>query len=161
MVWRLDTAAWKAGKGRRNKAALRSIVSQGPPPGIIGYAGDAAVGWCSVAPRESFPFLARSRVLKPLDLLPVWSVSCLFVRSDFRRRGVATSLLRAATRFAYANGALAVEGYPVIPYTTTMPPAFAWTGTVANFEAAGFTQAGSHSSSRPIMRHVRGRVARR
>jgi GNAT superfamily N-acetyltransferase len=79
-------------------------------------------------------------------------VSCLFVARAYRRKGLSVALIRAAVRFAAGHGARIVEGYPVIPYSDSMPGPFAWTGTYAAFQAAGFTEAGRHSPKRPIMR---------
>jgi GNAT superfamily N-acetyltransferase len=75
-------------------------VRKGPPPGILAYVEGEAVAWCAVAPREAYGQLARSRVLKPIDAEPVWSVSCVFVERAYRRRGVSVALLRAAGKFA-------------------------------------------------------------
>jgi len=67
--------------------ALRALVEAGEAPGLLGYLGGRPVGWCAVAPRPSYPALARSRVLAPVDSEPVWSVSCLFVDRGTGERG--------------------------------------------------------------------------
>ena len=67
MWWRLTRREFEQNKGDGNKASLRALVESGPPPGLLAYDGDEAVGWCAVEPRESYPALARSRVLKPID----------------------------------------------------------------------------------------------
>lgn len=152
MVWRRTRAEWERGKGRGNQAAFQRVVRKGPPPGILAYVDGQAVAWCAVAPREAYVQLARSRVLKPIDAEPVWSVSCIFVTRVYRRRGVSVALLRAAGEFAASQGARVVEGYPVEPYSGKMPDAFAWTGTVAAFRAAGYEEAARGSVKRPIMR---------
>lgn len=151
MAWRRSPKAWKAGKGDSNRRALRALIASGAPVGVIAYDGDRAAGWCSVSPRATFDHLARSRVLRPLDDREVWSVSCLFVAKSHRRRGVSVALLRGAVDFARRRGASMIEGYPVVP-RAALPDVFAWTGTLAAFEAAGFTIAGRHSPSRPIVR---------
>src|SRR5688500_10603324 len=154
MAWRLRKAEWERGKGDGNRDAFRRVVRQGPPPGILGYANGEAIAWCAVAPREAYVQLERSRVLKRIDAEPVWSVSCLFVMRTHRRRGVSVAMLRAAGDFAASQGARIVEGYPVEPYSGKMPDAFAWTGTVAAFRAAGYEEAARGSPKRPIMRLV-------
>jgi hypothetical protein len=53
------------------------------------------VAWCSVAPRESFSALERSRVLKRIDDAPVWSISCFFIRKEFRKQGLSVKILEA------------------------------------------------------------------
>lgn len=62
------------------------------------------------------------------------------------------ALLKAAADYVKKRRGKIIEGYPVVPYTDKMPDAFAWTGTVAAFENAGFEEAARRSKSRPIMR---------
>jgi GNAT superfamily N-acetyltransferase len=88
-----------------------------------------------------------------VDQQPVWSVSCLFVRNDRRRRGVSVAMLRGAVAFARRHGGQLVEGYPVVPSSATSPDLFLWTGAVTAFERAGFVEVARFSASRPIMRH--------
>lgn len=152
MAWRLLKSDWERGKGSGNRAAFRRIVAKGPPPGILAYVDGEPIAWCAVAPRAVYVQLARSRVLKPIDDTPVWSVSCLFVARAYRRRGVSVAILRAAGSFAASHGARIVEGYPVEPYSGTMPDVFAWTGTVSSFRAAGYAEVARGSPKRPIMR---------
>jgi GNAT superfamily N-acetyltransferase len=82
----------------------------------------------------------------------VWSVSCLFVRKQDRRKGVSTQLLRAAVNLAAKQGAKIVEGYPVEPSMEKMPDPFLWHGIPSAFIAAGFKEIVRRSKSRPIMR---------
>lgn len=152
MVWRLSRAEFDKQKGDRNRQALRQLVESGPPPGILAYVAGRAVGWCAVAPRSAYSYLERTRVLKPIDNLPVWSVSCLFVEKGYRRRGLSVQLLKAAVEFVRQQGGEIVEGYPVEPKKNPMPDVFAWTGTVSAFRRAGFKEVGRGSPTRPIMR---------
>ncbi|MFN0180414.1 MAG: GNAT family N-acetyltransferase [Gemmatimonadales bacterium] len=152
MAWRRPRSAWVAGKGAPNRAALRRLTARRVPPGLLGYQGKEPVAWCAVAPRLEYPVLARSRVLRPVDDTPVWSVSCLFVRKDHRRRGIAAAMLEAAVRFAARHGGRVVEGYPVIPWATKAPDTFLWTGTLASFQRAGFEEVARFSPARPIVR---------
>jgi GNAT superfamily N-acetyltransferase len=154
MTWRLPRARFEKGKGRGNRAAFRRRVRSGTPPGLLAYIDNEPVGWCAVAPRAEYDYLSRSRVLRPIDDREVWSVSCLFVAKAHRGRGLSVQLLRAAIRMAGEAGAQIIEGYPVIPYAPHMPDAFAWTGTLAAFRAAGFEEVARGSPTRPIMRAV-------
>jgi GNAT superfamily N-acetyltransferase len=129
------------------------LVNDGLPPGILGYLDGEPVGWCAVAPREQYSALTRSRILRPVDDRPVWSVSCLFVRKDRRKRGLSVQLLRAAVEHVKRQDGTIVEGYPVEPKTEAMPAAFAWTGLAAAFLAAGFQEVARRSDTRPIMRY--------
>jgi GNAT superfamily N-acetyltransferase len=151
--WRQPRSAFDENKGDGNRRLMLRLVSDGPPPGLLGYLGGEPVGWCAVAPREEYPALARSRILQPVDDKPVWSVSCLFVRKDRRRKGLSVQLLRAAVGHVKAQGGTVVEGYPVEPKKDDVPAAFAWTGLAAAFRAAGFREVARRSATRPIMRY--------
>jgi GNAT superfamily N-acetyltransferase len=152
MYWRLPRSLWTASKGVRNKNSFRKIVSTNKQPGVIAYNGPEPVGWCAIAPREEFTGLAKSRVLKPIDSEPVWSITCLFVKKPFRRRGVSISLLRAAVDFAAKQGARIVEGYPTTPTMEKTPDPFVYMGVPSAFTAAGFKEVARRSAARPIMR---------
>lgn len=138
--------------GEPNHNAMRGLVEAGDVPGLIGYVDDEPVGWVSVAPREAYGRLARSRVTKPVDNESVWSVTCFVVPRRHRRLGVASALLLAAVDYARERGATAIEGYPVEPRTPEMPPARAWMGLNSMFEAAGFSEIARRSPTRPFYR---------
>jgi GNAT superfamily N-acetyltransferase len=153
MVWRLPRKDFVNGKGAGNRAAFRNIVRHADtPPGILGYLDGEPVGWCAVAPREQFPFLERSRVLKRVDERPVWSVSCLLVHKKHRRKAITVELLRSAVDFVRRRGGRFVEGYPIDPSKADVPGVFAWTGLASAFLKAGFHEVARHSETRPIMR---------
>jgi len=73
-------ASTKEGAHRR---PLRGLVRKGTPVGVLAYAGGEPVGWCSIAPRETYAALERFRALPRLDDAAVWSVVCFFVDSRF------------------------------------------------------------------------------
>jgi GNAT superfamily N-acetyltransferase len=152
MLNRVPRARFEAHKGAGNRRALRALVDSGRVPGILAYAGGEAVAWCSLEPRERFPGLARSRVARAPDERPAWCITCLFVRRDWRGRGISVALLEAAARHARASGAQCLDGFPVIPKTGAMPAAFAWTGIASAYESAGFREVARPAPSRPTMR---------
>lgn len=132
---------------------MKAIVESSAIPGILAYAEGEPVGWCALAPREVYPALERSRVLKRVDDVPVWSISCLYVAKDYRHKGVSVQLLRAAVDYVRKQGGKLVEGYPIEPKTDQpMPAAFAWTGLASAFSQAGFVECARRSETRPIMR---------
>ena len=152
MFWRLPRKEFDAGKGSGNKRALKRIVTTGKEPGIIAYLGKEPIGWCAIAPRADYSALERSRILKPVDDQPVWSVSCLFIKKPYRRQGVSSQLLQAVIAFAADHGARIVEGYPVEPSMEKMPDPFLWHGVPSAFIDAGFKEVARRSQARPIMR---------
>ena len=130
------------GNGSR-EAAFRALCGRENPPGVIGYDNGEPVAWCSIGPRGENSRLSRSRLIRPLDDLPVWSVICVVVRSGYRRRGHTTALINGAVEYAAARGAPAVESYPVDPGPGRVDLTMAFVGTRAMFENAGFEVVGS------------------
>lgn len=153
MWMRLTRSVFEKQKGELNKKAIKAIIDSDNIPGLLAYQNDNPVGWVSVAPREDFPVLQRSRILKPIDDLPVWSVACFFIDKNYRDKGMSVRLLQAAIDYVNQQGGEIVEGYPVEPKKNRMPAAFAWTGLAAAFLAAGFTEKERRSETRPIMRY--------
>jgi GNAT superfamily N-acetyltransferase len=152
MWWRVQAKEFERNKGEGNRRAMRKLVARGTVPGILAYHGGEAVGWCSVAPRADFPRLERSRILAPVDERPVWSIVCLFVAKQWRRRGVSEGLVEAAVRYVRKTGGRIVEAYPVDTDGKAMPDAFAFHGLASTFVKVGFTEAARRSKTRPIMR---------
>lgn len=152
MSWRKRRAEFVRDKGTTNRAALQSLVKKGPPPGILAYHDGKPIGWCAVAPRHEYVALANSRVLRPLDDAPVWSVSCFFVARPYRRAGVSVRLLGAVAGFVRQQGGTVIEGYPLLPKNGPLPDAFVWTGVLGAFLKVGFKQMPRWSENRPIVR---------
>ncbi|OGO29415.1 MAG: GNAT family N-acetyltransferase [Chloroflexi bacterium RBG_16_52_11] len=153
MWWRVKRSEFEKMQGEGNRQAMKSIIESGEVPGILAYAGDQPVGWCSIAPRHHFPALERSRTLKAVDDLDVWSVVCFFVAKGYRRHGITVSLLQAAIDYAKEHGAQIVEGYPVETGEGGSPDPFVYTGLVSAYTKVGFEEVLRRSPKRPIMRY--------
>ncbi len=153
MWWRLKRSQFEKQKGEGNKRALKNIVGSGEIPGLLCYADGLPIAWCSVAPREKYPVLERSRSLKRINDDPVWSIVCFFVAKPFRNKGVTVKLLMAAIEYVREQGGKIVEGYPIEPKKDRMPNVFAWTGFASAFRKAGFVEVLRRSENRPIMRY--------
>ena len=152
MTWRLSSRDYEQNKGENNRRMFREQAEAGKPLGIIAYVGDTPVGWCSVSPRETLTRLENSRLLKRTDELPVWSITCFFVKKEYRRKGLSVDLIRAAAEYAFDHGAPAVEAYPMIPKKESVPEVFAFIGFAGSFEKAGFHLFRQASETRPVMR---------
>jgi len=140
MFWRLRSNAWRMGDTVDSRERMHALVDEerDPAPGLLAYRDGRAVGWVSVAPREDYDRLVHSRVRPRLDDVPVWSVVCFVVSKTARRQGLTSSLLDAATDYARAHGAPALEAYPVDPGDGHVPAAVGYTGLLSTFLAAGF-----------------------
>ena len=133
-----------------NRAAFREVVKRGPPPGLLAFDGTLAVGWCQLTPRDDLPWLDRTWRLKRVDDVPVWSLSCFYVRKGYRRQGVTSALIAAALKAATRANARSLEAYP---FDADQSPSASGTGYASTFARAGFKVVARRTPARPIMRH--------
>lgn len=94
------------------REAMRRRVASGAPVGLLAYEDGEPVGWCSVAPRESYEKLGSSTSMPRVADEPTWTILCLFVPRARRGEGVAESLVAGAVDHARREGATFVEAYP-------------------------------------------------
>jgi len=149
-MWGRIGSAYRKRPREKNKAAFREVVKRGPPPGLLAFDGDVAVGWCQLTPRAALPWLDRTWRLKRVDDVPVWSLSCFYVRKGYRNQGVTSALIAAALKAAKRAKAPALEAYPLDADET---PSASGTGYASTFARAGFKTVARRVPPRPIMRH--------
>ncbi|MEJ7647599.1 MAG: GNAT family N-acetyltransferase [Nakamurella sp.] len=143
------------GHGSREQA-MRSLCAERYPPGVVTYLDGVPVGWCNIGPRADIPRLAGSKLIRPVDDVPVWSIVCVVVRGGHRKKGVSAQLIEGAVAYAAQNGAPAVEAHPVDP-PGRMDTTMAFVGTRSMFEKVGFrvigeTDAKASKLTRLVMR---------
>lgn len=153
MYWRIKRSLFHKQFGTGNKRAMKKLIFSGEVPGILAYYNGQPIGWCSVAPRESYATLERSRTLKRVDDQAVWSIVCFYVAKEFQHKGLMNVLIKAAIAYARENGARIVEAYPLIPEKSKNPQWEAYTGVVTAFRKVGFKKVVQRSKIRPIVRY--------
>lgn len=154
MYYRLKKSDFQSGKADEgNKSAMKKIVWDGKPAGLLAMYEGQAVAWCAFAPREDFVKIERSRVHKRIDDNAVWSIPCFFIDKNFRRQGVSVAFLKGAIQYAKEKGIKIIEAYPTIPTQEKLPDSFAWIGLFKSFERAGFEIVDRTSKNRPMVRY--------
>ena len=154
MYYRLSKSDFQEGKiDEGNKNAMKELVWNNQPAGLMALYEGRAIAWCAFAPREDFSKLGRSRVHKRIDDKPVWSIPCFFIHKDFRRQGVSVQLLKGVIQYAKENRIKIIEAYPTIPTKDILPDTFAWIGLYKSFERAGFEIVDRTSKNRPMVRY--------
>jgi GNAT superfamily N-acetyltransferase len=158
MYWRIGGAYRKNPRGA-NRDALQQIVKRGSPPGLVAFDRDLPVGWCQLTPRDALPWLDRMWWFQRVDDVPVWSISCFYVRRPYRRQGVITQLIFAALKTAKRAGAAALEAY-LIDTSAPKSSSNIFVGAASAFARAGFKEVARRAAARPIMRHDLKTIAR-
>jgi len=150
MFWRIGSAYHQRPR-EENRTEFRGIVQRGPPPGLLAFDGDLAVGWCQVTPRSHLPWMERGRALRAVDDAPVWTISCFYIRSRHRRKGVTAALIEAAVQLAREAGAPALEAIPV-DHGVAGATRNDFTGVASTFRRLGFEEVARRHPARPILR---------
>jgi GNAT superfamily N-acetyltransferase len=96
--------------------------------------------------------LENARVFKRIDDKPVWSITCFFVKKEFRHKGLSQQLIKGAIDFAKRKKIKTLEAYPAIPYDKNVPHPFLWVGVLSSFLKNGFKIVQQHSKSRAMVR---------
>ncbi|MBL4645962.1 MAG: GNAT family N-acetyltransferase [Rhizobiales bacterium] len=118
----------KAEKSEK-KASIKARVEKNIPVGLLAYFKDEPIGWCALAPRETYRPLGGDETKEQ-----VWSIVCFFIKRDFRRQGLSSVFLKEAIKFARDHGAKFIEGYPVAKDS----PSYRFMGFQPVFEKADF-----------------------
>ena len=118
---------------------------------MLAFDGDTVVGWCQLSSRDSLPWLDRTPNLKRVDDLPVWYISCFYVRQGCRKQGITAALIREALNAARNAGVPALEAYPLDGDLTSSS---SFTGFASTFLKLGFKPVARRVPPRPIMRHT-------
>lgn len=145
MFWRIGGEYGRRPR-EKNRRAFRKIVKAGPPPGLLAFDGDLAVGWCQLTPRASLDWLNEVKRTQPVDDQPVWSLSCFYVRRGYRKKGVPLALVEAAIKTARRARAPALEVYPYDADRHFM-------GSSSTFAKAGFKVIERRGPKQSVMRH--------
>lgn len=126
--------------------------------GLVAYLDQEPVGWVAVEPRTAYPRLPKVRTVwsgRDEDKADdnVWAVTCFVTRKGYRKRGITYALAAATVDFARAEGARALEAYPM---TTQPGKEITWgelyVGSRQVFADAGFTEVSRPSPRRVVMR---------
>ena len=152
MRWRMRSAEFARATKSVRVRALDALVTAGIPVGVLGYMDGAPVGWCSIAPIETFAALDGPASADGQNGGHVWAVTCFYVDYRHRKQGIALRLLRAAVEYARAEGAKVIEGYP---HESAHHPRGSM-GTPSMFRRAGFRDATPPGKNRRVMRNVVG-----
>jgi hypothetical protein len=63
MRWRLSSSQFKCSTKDSRVATLERLADDGTPVGVLAYEDGELVGWCSIAPRETYVALAYYRYI--------------------------------------------------------------------------------------------------
>lgn len=155
--FRLPPAKRRGNERESNKAHMMARVEDGPPPGMLAFDGDQAIGWMQIGPRADVPeFNNAGRASAPLEPAEAtdaanWAVSCFFIRTKARGKGLTHRLLAAGIEHARGSGARVLDACPMDQSKDSRSIGL-FVGSTRVFEAAGFEKVAGRRPGRPLMR---------
>ncbi len=142
MPWRMSKDELKQNSSPNRYKFIKQRVWSGIPIGLLAYVDQEPVAWCSVAPRDT-----HYRLGGEIGMGNVWSITCFFIKREFRDKGLIDQLINYAEKYARENGAEYIEAYPVLPDS----PSYRHMGFVRTFEKAGYEFRKMAGSRRHVM----------
>jgi predicted GNAT family acetyltransferase len=157
--FRMPPAVRRENDRQRNREHIKARIETGPPPGLLAFDDENAVGWMQIGPRADVPeWNNAGRGSAPLDAAEaldpaVWAISCFFIRSKARGKGLTHRLVEGGVAFARENGARFVEACPM-DLSKDSRSIGLFVGSSRVFERAGFERMVERKAGRPLMRLV-------
>jgi len=143
----------RASKIEWNHQQKKALMECGAAHGILVYgARGEPVGWCQYGPKEELPRIDNHPSYRKIPLengdKRLWRITCFVVHYNYRRRGIASTALKAALTAIKNRGGGTVEAYPIRRWGAYQ----AYRGTVSMFEKEGFKPIGPLGASNVLMR---------
>jgi hypothetical protein len=66
-LWRLSSKEYSKLASSERREVLHRYVTSSTPCGILAYRDGNVIGWCSIAPRQTYERLNRSRTIPRID----------------------------------------------------------------------------------------------
>lgn len=157
--FRLVPAVRRQSSREGNKDHIKARIEAGPPPGLLAFDNGQAIGWMQIGPRADVPeWNNQGRGSTPVDPADaadpaVWAISCFFIRSRARGKGLMHRLVEGGIAFARENGARLVEACPMDRSKDSRSIGL-YVGSSRVFEKAGFERLVERKAGRPLMRLV-------
>lgn len=157
--FRLPPAARRENDRERNKEHIKARIEAGPPPGLLALDDGEAIGWMQIGPRADVPeWNNAGRGSAPVSAEDasdpsVWAISCFFIRSRARGKGLTHQMVEGGIEYARDNGARFVEACPMDQSRDSRSIGL-FVGSTRVFEKAGFTRLVERKAGRPLMRYV-------
>jgi predicted GNAT family acetyltransferase len=157
--FRLSPEMRRQSNRERNKDIVKARIVAGPPPGLLAFEAEVATGWMQIGSRADVPQWNNpgrgSAPLDPADAADpaVWAISCFFIRTKARGRGLTHQLVGAGIDFARNNGARFLEACPM-DHAKDSHSLGLFVGSTRVFEKAGFEIVATRKPGRPLMRYT-------
>ena len=136
-----------------NRALKEQRVRDGRAHAALVFDGEEAVGWCQFGPPAELPNIYHRKEYEAAgDPAPDYRITCFFIDSRYRRKGVSDAALHGALGLIARAGGGVVEAYPQDTGGKKITASFLYNGTRHQFEQAGFSFVRPKGKNHTVMR---------
>lgn len=142
-------------KGERagyNHSLKEKLVNEGKSRSVLVYSGSKVVGSCQYGTFDELPRIENaprySNLYPKAEIGRKWRITCFFVDSHHRHKGVAKLALSGVLDRIARNGGGLVEAYPVTKKNTVE----IWFGSIGMFVEQGFEVVSEFGKSNVLVR---------
>jgi hypothetical protein len=122
-----------------NRALKERLVREGRAHAALVFDGAVAVAWCQYGVPAELPNIKHLKEYEAtVDQRPDYRITCFFVDTRYRRKGMAGIALRGALDLIARAGGGVVEAYPQDTEGKKVTASFLYSVTRTLFEDAGF-----------------------
>ena len=139
-----------ADAGRLSREVAAQQINSGVLRGYLAFVDGIAIGWCNANDKANYPiesYIGES-FYAPAENREK-AVVCFEIAPEYRRKGVATALLRRVIDDAATDGYTAVEGFPVVRDERFE---WDWNGPLRLYEKLGFVKVAVREKNVVVMR---------
>lgn len=141
------------GDAETNKALKKRLVEVGKTHAALVYDQDKVIAWCQYGTPEELPAIYHKKQVEALPMQkPDWRITCIFVDSQYRKKGVAKQALLGALNLIKKHGGGIIESYPQDTKEKKISSSFLYNGTVTLFNECGFEFVSGKGKNHAIMR---------
>lgn len=136
--------------GQVSREVATQQIDSGILRGYLAFVDGIAIGWCNANDKANFPIesCTGDRFYAPVENREK-VVVCFEIAPEYRRKGVATALLRRVIDDAITEGYTAVEGFPVVRDERYEWDSF---GPLRLYEKLGFVKVAVREKNVVVMR---------
>jgi GNAT superfamily N-acetyltransferase len=128
-------------EGGDHRTQKERRVRDGTAHAALVFDGDLCVGWCQFGSPEELPRIKYAKAYGEVASAPPdWRITCFFVDTKYRHKGVAAAALKGALQEIAHLGGGTVESSPEEVAGRKVSNSFLYNATLAMFEQQGFVR---------------------
>ena len=130
-----DNETWMKRTGDQNRLDTEVRIRENKMHGFLAYSGEKPIGFCNADYKTNYPRLVAQKELWEDDKKITASMVCFIIAHDYRRKGIATRLLKAVYEYYVSQKCEFLEAYPRKNVSTDADHYY---GPLSMYEKQGF-----------------------